>query len=69
MYNWDKKGFLIGVIRAMKRIIAKEAYTLGRVKQAIHDGNREFITCLAYVSAIGKRVPATLLYTGELFDL
>lgn len=69
MYNWDEKGFLIGVMRAMKRIMAKEAYTSGRVKQAVHDGNREFITCLACVSAIGKRVPATLLYTSESFDL
>jgi hypothetical protein len=53
----------------MKRIMSKEAYKSGRVKQAAHDGNREFITCLACVSAIGKRVPATLLYTSESFDL
>ena len=49
--------------------MSKEAYKAGRVKQAAHDRNREFITCLAYVSAIGRRVPATLLYKGALFDL
>jgi hypothetical protein len=49
--------------------MSKEAYKSGRVKQAVYDGNREFITCLACVSAIGKRVPATLLYTDESFDL
>jgi hypothetical protein len=56
-------------MRAIKRIISKEAYKSGRVKQAAHDGNREFITCLACVSVIGKRVPATLLYTSESFNL
>ena len=49
--------------------MSKEAYKLGRVTQAAHDGNREFITCLACVSIISKRVPATLLYTSGLFDL
>jgi hypothetical protein len=49
--------------------MSKEVYKLGKVKQAAYNGNREFITCLVYISAIGKRVPATLLYTGESFDL
>jgi hypothetical protein len=49
--------------------MSREAYKSGRVRQACQDGNREFITCMACVSAIGKRVPATLLYTGESFDL
>jgi len=49
--------------------MSKEAYKSGRVKQAAHNRNREFIICLAYVSAIGKRVPATLLYTSESFNL
>ena len=53
----------------MKRIISREAYTSGRVRQACHDGSREFITCLACVSAIGKKIPATLLYKGESYDL
>jgi hypothetical protein len=69
VYNWDEKGFLIRVIRAIKRIMSKEAYKSGRVIQAAHNGNREFITCLVYISAIGKRVPATLLYTSGSFDL
>ncbi|PMD58470.1 uncharacterized protein K444DRAFT_532164, partial [Hyaloscypha bicolor E] len=65
----DKKGFLIRVMRVIKRIISKEAYKSGRVKQAIHNRNREFITCLAYVSIIRKRVPVTLLYTSKSFNL
>ncbi|PMD30980.1 hypothetical protein L207DRAFT_519662 [Hyaloscypha variabilis F] len=52
-------------MRAMKRIMGKGAYKSGRVRQAAHDGNREFITLLAYISAIGKKIPASLLYTSE----
>jgi hypothetical protein len=49
--------------------MSREAYNSGRVRQACQDGNREFITLMACVSAIGKKIPATLLYTGESFDL
>ena len=56
-------------MRALKRIMSREAYISGRVKQARHNGNREFITLMAYISVIGKKVPAALLYTGESYDL
>jgi hypothetical protein len=46
-----------------------DAYKSGRVTQAAHDGNREFITLMAYVSAIGKRGSPTLLYKGASRDL
>ena len=60
---------MIGQQRTMKRVMSKEAYKSGRVVQNAHDGNREFITCLACVSAIGRRIPATLLYKGVSYDL
>ena len=53
----------------MKRILSKAAYESGRCKQNAHDGNREFITLMACVAAIGRRIPATLLYKGESYDL
>jgi hypothetical protein len=53
----------------MKRVMSKEAYKSGRVQQAAHDGGREFITYLACVSAIRRRIPATLLYKGVSYDL
>ena len=49
--------------------MSKEAYVSGRVRQAAHDGSREFISLLACVSAIGRKLPATLLYKGESYDL
>jgi hypothetical protein len=60
---------LIGIIRSMKRIIGREAWKSGRIRQACQDGSREFITCNACVSAAGTRVPAALLYKGENYDL
>jgi hypothetical protein len=30
MYNWDEKGFMIGIAGATKRVINREAYTSGR---------------------------------------
>jgi len=69
MYNWNEKGFLIGIMRNMKRIIGKGAWESRRVWQAYQDGSREFITCNAYVFAAGTRVLAALLYKGENYDL
>ena len=35
----DEKGFLIGVLRQMKRVFSKEAFKRGRIKGAGQDGN------------------------------
>jgi hypothetical protein len=59
----------MGVCRAMKRIMTKEAYTSGRCKQSAQDGSREFISLLACVSAIGRRLPSALIYQGEGYEL
>ena len=69
IYNWDKKGFLIGIYRALKRIITKVAYKSSRVKKAIQDRSREFISLLACVLAIGRRLPIALIYKGESYNL
>ena len=60
---------MIGWGRAMKRIITLEAYKSGRVTKRKHDGNREFISCLAYISAVGKWIPPVLVYKGLSNDL
>ena len=46
-----------------------EAYKSGRVTKAKQDGNREFISILACVSAIGRAISSLFLYRGELGDL
>ena len=46
-----------------------QAYKQGRIKQAAQDGNREFISLLACISATGRALPATLIYQGESYNL
>ena len=45
------------------------AYKSGRVTKRKGHGNREFISCLACVSAIGKWIPPVLVYKGLSNDL
>jgi hypothetical protein len=69
IYNWDEKGFLIGLLRTLKRIMLLEAYKSGQICQAAQDGNCEFISPLTCVSAIGRAIPATFIYKGKSHDL
>jgi hypothetical protein len=69
IYNFDEKGFLIGFGRSLKRVIAKEALKSGRITKAKQDRSREFISILAYISAIGKWILPLLIYKSESGDL
>jgi hypothetical protein len=53
----------------MRRIMSREAYEQGRCRQSVQDGNCEFITLIACVSAVGKIIPPTLLYKGKSGNL
>jgi hypothetical protein len=57
------------MVAVTKRIMSKKAHKSGRITGASQDGNREFISLLACVSAIGVALPPALLYKGELGDL
>jgi len=39
IYNWDEKGFIIGMAAVTKRIMSKKAYESGRITAASQDGN------------------------------
>jgi hypothetical protein len=69
IYNWDEKGFIIGISNVVKRIISKEALKSGRVRFAQQDGSREFISLLACICADGTHLPPALIYKGESHDL
>jgi len=69
IYNFDEKGFLMGLGRTMKRIIVQEALKSGRITKAKQDGSREFISVLACISAIGRWIPLLLIYKGDSGDL
>lgn len=68
-YNWDEKGWVIGQAAATQRIMTKEALQSGRITQAAQDGSREFISLLAYCSAVGWLGSPTLIYKGTNNDL
>ena len=64
-YNMDEKGFMIGCIGKSKRIFSKTQWKQKRFKQALMDGNREWITFIAWVGASGKVLPSALTYSAE----
>ena len=65
----DEKGFLIGVLRQMKRVFSKEAFKRGRIKGAGQDGNREWITVLASICMDGTWIPPALIYQAVSGDV
>ena len=69
IYNWDEKGFLLGIASTVKRIMSKEALKSGRRRFARQDGSREFISLLACICADGSWLLPSLIYQGELHDL
>ncbi|PMD26311.1 hypothetical protein NA56DRAFT_733159 [Hyaloscypha hepaticicola] len=69
IYNWDEKGFLIGLAHTLKRIMTKKLYNSGRIISAAQDGSREFISLLASICADGTALPPALIYKGASGDL
>ena len=62
LYNWDEKGFLIGMASAIQRIMTLEALLSGRITHASQDGSREFLSLLACICADGSALPPALIY-------
>jgi hypothetical protein len=69
IYNWNEKGFLIGLAQSLKRIITKKVYDSGRVTANAQDGSREFISLLASICADGTALLPALIYKGASGDL
>jgi len=59
----------MGLGRIVKRIMTKDALKSGRVTKSKQDGSREFLSCLACISAIGKWILPLLVYKGDSGDL
>lgn len=62
MYNMDEKGFMIGVLGRSKRIFDKDAWRAKKVRSAIQDGNRTWVTVLAATCADGTRLSPSIIY-------
>jgi hypothetical protein len=44
--NMDEKGFMIGKIGKQKRVFSRTSYSNKRFRQALEDGNREWVTLI-----------------------
>ena len=69
MYNFDEKGFIIGVGQAVKRIMTREELRSGEIIGASQDGNGEWVSLLAAICAVANVIPPALVYQGESGDL
>jgi hypothetical protein len=69
IWNFDEKGFLLGIIQATKRIVPLEQLKRGQTKGSMQDSSREFITLMAAVSAAGMAMPPCLIYASESGNL
>ena len=68
MYNWDEKGFLIGIASELIRIITKKIYDSKKIKGAAQDSSQEFISLLAIIYANGTKILLALIYKGTSGD-
>ncbi|KAF2180862.1 hypothetical protein K469DRAFT_692415 [Zopfia rhizophila CBS 207.26] len=65
IYNFDEKGFLLGICPAMKRILPIKYLRSKRVLGAKQDGSREFISLPACICADGTALPPGLIYQSK----
>ena len=65
----DEKGFLIGLLQHCKRIVTAKYLAKGHTIGIQQDGNREFLSLVACVNAIGRALSPTLIYKGASHDL
>ena len=67
----DEKGFLLGRIHKVKRVVSKKAWKKGLILGAVQDGSREWISLLACICMDGTKLPPGVIYqalTGNLQD-
>ncbi|EED22587.1 hypothetical protein TSTA_060790 [Talaromyces stipitatus ATCC 10500] len=69
IYNFDVKGFIIGICCTRKRIVSIYQLRSKKLLGSNQDGSRKFISLLACICADGKALPPSRIYQGESRDL
>jgi hypothetical protein len=64
-YNMDEKGFIIGRTGKQKRVFSRTSWGNKGFRQALEDGNREWVTLIACVSAFGVALPPGLIMASD----
>lgn len=62
IYNFDKKGFLIGVGVTSVRVITHEVLRSGEIIGARRDCNREWVSILTAICAVASTILSPLMY-------
>jgi hypothetical protein len=68
-WNMDEKGFMIGVEAKSKRVFSKVVWVKDGARAAIQDGNRAWITLIPTICADGTKLPTSIIYPSEAYDL
>ena len=63
IYNFNETSFIIGKILSQIVITASEGY---RKKKRIQPGNREWVTVIQGVGALGRRIPPFVVFAGKV---
>lgn len=63
IYNFDETGFMMGKILSQMVITASEGY--GK-KKRIQPGNREWVTVIQGVGALGRWIPPFVVFAGKV---
>jgi hypothetical protein len=64
IYNMDEKGFMIGVTGRSKRVFSRLQWEQKKVRAALQDGSREWVTVMATIGADGSVLPPALIYSS-----
>jgi hypothetical protein len=64
MYNMDEKGFMLGTLKKSLRIFSKASWKAGKVKEALQDGSREWITVMGCVCEDESSLSPGIIYQG-----
>ncbi|KAF1952216.1 hypothetical protein CC80DRAFT_518944 [Byssothecium circinans] len=62
-YNINKKGFMIGVTGRLKWVFSRLQWEEKKVRAALQDGSREWVTVVATIRADGSVLPPALIYS------
>ena len=62
IYNMDEKGFLLGRILPSKRIFSKQMWEQKKIRKALQDGSRDWISVIGCICADGSSVDPTIIY-------
>lgn len=62
IYNFDEKGFMIGVGITSVRVMSLEEMRSGKIIGVNQDGNREWVFLLATIYAVAIKIPSCFIY-------